>query len=58
MQGSVKKERKGLRKEYRGDGEFIAKRHEENAKRVRGNRRAVTAGDMGYADKRNLVMSN
>lgn len=56
MQGSIKKERKGLHKEYRGDGEFIAKRHEANAKRVRGNRRAITAGDVGYADKRNLVM--
>ena len=55
MHGSVKKERKGLHKEYRGDGEFIAKRHEANAKRVRSNRRAITAGDVGIA-KRNLVM--
>lgn len=40
MQGSIKKERKGLHKEYRGDGEFIAKRHTEHKRTVSVKRRA------------------
>ena len=43
MQGSIKKERKGLHKEYRGDGEFIAKRHTEHKRAVSVKRRAGEA---------------
>lgn len=43
MQGSIKKERKGLHKEYRGDGEFIAKRHTEHKRTVSVKRRAGEA---------------